>query len=565
MNSKRRIGWMNVLLAASLCGAVACKGEDSPKVPPGAKGAAVQLAKGDGYRVAWSTPEADTVLALADLNETTREGRLDLLRKGETPTILSQRTSKNVKVSKTVPAKALYMESIGGGVAGTLISADLARGEREAVPGGSNVAVEGFWFGPSSDILVFLSNPIVDPPLTRSTLVWSDGETPKEIGEDVAVEGVVFSRKNDTLVAGVDVNASGVGRLVWVDLKTGESKKIADAVKVLASKSAGFAIDAAGKRVVYQTEDGDVMMWDSGGSSNRLTDSGSTPGVSADGRMVAWFSEGKLVVSGLTGETLSIAGPEGQVLSAQRPPRFSHDNTYVYWFSGGQPAAYNFVADAWVASTTVDAPPVKIGSNVGFDSFEFSTKSPRVAAVVNLENTQGLSKYDALGRLGVGAPDAALEPFPSRRKADKPGGTVPKYAGVYAKDMGILPDSERVAFIEAGKAGSKIGEVYVTNAKPGEDAVRIGTNVMIGSLRVSTTPEFDRIIYTVQSEEGGKGSKALEDGTLHGALYVSTADGPPKFLEEGVVYWELAEASGRAVAVVGKGDKAGVWTYPTAN
>lgn len=557
MGVGQRIGWMNVLLATGLCGAVACS---DPKinevVPETAKGPPVQLAKGDGYRVAWSTPVATTVLALANLNETTRVGRLDLLRNKSEPMSISSGTDKNVKVSTTMPPKALFMESVGGGLAGTLIYADLTSGDRVVVPEGANAAVDGFWFGPTSDRIVFLSNPVA-LPVIRGTLTWSDGQSATAIGDNAASDGVVFSKNRDVLVAGIDLDGNGVGRLMYVDVKSGESKKIADNVKVVVGKWPGFAMDAAGKRVVFYTDAGEVMMWDSSGPLNTLANEGSAPGISSDGRMVAWLAGGKVVFSALAGETSSISGPGGEPITVQRPIQFSHDNTYLYWFNGGKAVTHNFVADAWVASTTVDQPAAKVGTNVSYDSFHFSRNSPRISAVTNLETTQGVSQYKALGRLGMSTPDAALDPLPSGRED----GTPAKKAGVYAEDAAVLPDSQRIAFIEAGKAGTGVGEVFVTGEKPGDEPIKIGTNVMIGSLR-ATAAEFDRIAYAVQGKGAGKGSKALEDGTLFGALYVSKPSGAAKFLDDNAVHWEIS-SSGRVVTVIGQGDKAGVWTHPT--
>lgn len=531
----RRNGLLGAALVSALTFMAGCSGDPPGEtLGPDATAPGAQLGKGAAYRRAWGTPDLNIALGLSNLNPQTRVGTLELLVKDKAPVVLSSGTDINVKVSDTKPAAALFLENVGANAVGNLNRADLATAEKKALPSAAQVLAEGFWFGPASDRILFIAEP--DETVKFGKLYWSDTTSSDELGSRVSPRGVLFSADRKVAVVGVDVTGQN-GTLIHVDLMTGVPKTISEGAQVLEGQEPAFSISDDASTVAFTTSAGAVMLWKNG-TATQVAAAGKLPGVSADGTMVAFGNEGKVIVVAAGSAAVEISDSTGSIAVAA-PPVFSPNKDFVAWFSslvrrGG------LVGEAWVAPAIASGAPQKIGGGVAVNSLKF-TAGPNLFAVAELRDLMGNPAYNGYGQVLVGNPAETLPKF-----ADK----------VMADSVGVFNKSGRVAAVANIVPGEAVGNAIVSPATPGGEPVELGKNVIPSSLRVSKTE--DRVIYLVREAKDGK--TTLDDGTPFGTLYIGTPDGKTELQESFVVYADTF--GGRAIAVVGSGANAGVWSLP---
>lgn len=534
MMLSRRNGVWGAALAMALSCVAGCSGNKTDqKLPPNVGGPAFDLNKGSGYRLAWATPDENTVLALSNLNAQTRVGTLERLRRGESAVVLSSGTDQNVKVSTTVPAAAVFLENVGANSVGSLVRADLATGEKKSVPGASQTFAEAFWFGPSSDRLLFIADP--DETTQFGKLFWSDVENSDELGTRASPRAARFSKDGKFAVIGVDLLGQS-GTLLQVDLATGVPKVIDENAQVLEGRQPAFSISDDGLAVAYATTAGAVMLWRNGAAS-QVAEAGKLPGLSADGTTVAWSNAGKLIVAPAGG-----AASELIDVTVVATPVISPEKGFVAWFSKLEDRGGGLVGDAWVAPTNASSAPIKVGSGVSMDSLTFRSDAPGLSAVVDLVDLGGTPTYSGFGHVVAGNPAETL----TRVASD-----------VTAYSVGTFAESKRIVAVTDVIPGDLVGTVRVSPATPGEEPTELGTNAIHSSLRVASN--YDRVIYLVREAKDGR--TKLDDGTDFGTLYGGSPDGKTRRLESGVVFAEITPG-GRALAIVGSGENAGVWSLP---
>lgn len=537
-------------VAAALVGGVGCSdpsATDDGKAPPDASLPKTQFVKAEGYEAAWGTPDPNVVLALRDLNQNAI-GKLDLLVKGKDAKAVSGGTDANIKVSLTKPAAALFLESIGPNQ-GVLAWADLTDGEKTLVPKGTATRIDSFWFGPESNTVLFLAEPTSEN--VRTKMFFWDGEESKELATGVAPGSVQISKDRKYAIAGSDVAATGVGDVKRVNLATGAIEEVARDVTVLTGAASAISMDDAGEVVGFATAGGEVMRWTKG-ESKQLGSGGAFPGVSSDGKAVAWTSGGQVVVWKGDNAVIHVTMPkdaQGNDRNAKfaRTPRFSPLNDYVAWFDKVV-TTNGPVSDAYIAATFEDNVAVQLGEAVSLTTFRFSETSSRVSAVMGLKSPAGT--YDGKasnGSLGLSA-------------AGKPLATV--FEKVWAAGVAPLVVSDRIAFIADIKPGSKgdlgRGRLYVTSENLDEPPLLVAERIAPNSVQ-TPTDGFDRLIYLTLEDEDRYTSK----NQIKGTLWATRIGAAPKRLESNVMFWSITP-TGRAVAVVREGPNAGVWTFPLA-
>lgn len=534
-------GWALVAAAATL--ASGCPQSPQPwgPKPPGSNGPAAKLASGDRFRGVIPTGLANTAIGVASASADSSVAQLvlvglDAARKAKPETILADASdADSVRVSLTAPHAALFLRSPNADGIGTLSQAALDTGTVTAVPSGSGVPAEGFWLGAAGNEILYTATYSTET--RRGVLHWSDGKTTNQLAEDTIPAAVLFSQDRGVALVAAEVTPAGTGKLLAITMKGGGVTELAAGVPLVAADlSPRFALSADGTTAAWVNTSGAVVkMATAGGTPSDLASAGDLPALSPDGKTAAWWEAAGLVMLSEGSAAQTVAKDAVSTV----PARFSDKGARLVYCTGVESRGGGNVGTCSVALPGGTAQePVALGVGVALDSIRFSGDGARVAAVVGLADPTGVATYDGLGRLVSAGPDAA----PPTQIA----------SGVRAEDAVVFPVTGRFGVIADFKLTEGVGELFATDAAGAP--VRLGAGVVPGSLAAAR--DFDSFVFISDAEND------LLDGVWRlGTLRGSNPNGPARLLHDAALSATFS-ADGRVLAVIARGEDAGIWSYP---
>lgn len=457
------------------------------------------------------------VFAAKKRDDNTGNAALDLLREeGDTINLATRAEPLSVQVSHGEPARAVFVDTPTEDGIGTLVLVDGLLSETPAkkpVPQGQRVPAEGAWWGRNGNELLFLAN--YSGETFRGTLFWSNGTSSTKVGDATTSAAVRLLPDRNAAIVGLDLNTSGVGRLVRVSLADGATDDIATDVRVLnAQRRVNFALSANGSTVVFVGADGAVRKVSaSSGEAATVASAGAVPGVSSDGDVVAFFADGKTYAAGSAGVVELGVAPQNTLAA----PVISEDGQWAFWCDSVELSPGPLGAKGFVARTDGSTAALQVATNVACDRAGFV--GDQLAVIASLERF-GRGRYDGFGTVYQGPAGQQL---------------VELTAGALA-DVARTVAGPGLSWVGNQNQGTSVGEAFFVLA--GGDAKSLRGNVLSRTLRVS--PDGSRVLFLADPE-----------GTLDGAAVASA-------------YATKTLTSGGAVEKVSKSGSNGASTFIAA-
>jgi len=522
------------ILAAAVAASFSLSCSEDPVKPPRITGgeASAQLATGTGYRRVWPGTVATSAVAARAMDPNFVKGALDLLRKNAGAFQLAEQASvDSVRITTAEPAAILFVDHPNQDGIGALFFAPLDGTSPKPVPQASGVQAGGASFGAGARML-FVSGYSADTD--RGMLSWSDGSTTRALGGDAPPVAVLFDAGRAHAVAAVSVDGDGNGTLLAIDMAAGTSVRLAEKARVLGPyQRPAFAVAGDGSVAAFADPTGALMKVPLGGENpTRIATDGSLPALSGDGAVAAFFTKSKAAL--WTGaQVREVADATGAVA-----PILSADGASVAFATGVAMRGRGLLAEVSVAQVAGTATPVAVGAAVAWDSVQFSPKSGKLAAIVDVRDLTATPDYNGLGRLVFGTPTAA----PVQVATRVPAGNAARF------DV-----ADRMVCVGSVAPGSGAGKVYVSVEGGAAGLLREGA--VKGSLRAAVGVDWALFRADPRPDP-------IDDVFRAATLLGTTPAGPPVELLKNVIDAQLALDGSRALAVVADGDQAGVWSLP---